>query len=78
MIGPQEVIEVRDLSAGSAHAVVVVGVDTAASTVYYKDPNASNKVLVFDFAGFAGRVRTVIYAGCAGCTHLAAKVLRRV
>jgi hypothetical protein len=57
------VCAVYDLRADSAHAVVVVGVN--GGSIYYKDPNGSQGILLIPFATFAGNAReSLLYLDC--------------
>ena len=62
-----KVYKVSNVTPSSGHAVVVVGVD--GDTVFYKDPNYSDKVMMLPFDKFKAAVKSVIALACSGCTH---------
>jgi hypothetical protein len=62
-----ELLEVKELKADSAHAVAVCGVE--GESVFYKDPNGSHKLLSLPFDKIKPNVKSVIALTCSSCTH---------
>jgi hypothetical protein len=69
------IVLVGELKAKSAHAVVTLGVD--GETVFYKDPNYTDKIFSVPFKTYAPMIdENPIYLECADCKHVEQKTMK--
>lgn len=86
VVGGDRIVNVTDFRAGSAHAIVIAGID--GNTVYYKDPNHSDELATCSFQHLETNLskddnRLFIAVNCAPdqntgrCGHMNAGAIRR-
>jgi hypothetical protein len=68
-----ELLGVIEMRSDSSHAIAVCGIE--GDSVYYKDPQASHKLLSHPFDKMKPNIRRLITLTCNGCTHKGTKTL---